>query len=472
VDPLLAETLSSESIKKDSQPVSAPYLFRVFEYARPQALPSRHSLADLDQVVIGRGAQNEFERLRSNGRQLRITVPDRWMSSLHARLYFRGAQWVLEDAGSRNGSFVGGARVAQRTLADGDLIELGHAMFLFRALLRPRAEAAPDLDGADLDPRMGLSTLSPALADDLEQLRRIAPSPVSVLITGESGTGKEVIARAVHLLSGRGGPFVAINCGALAPNLVESELFGYRRGAFSGALEDRLGLVRSAQGGTLLLDEIGELPLGAQVALLRVLQEREVMPVGATRPVSVEFRLCAATHRPVRELVDEGRVRADFMARISGYDVHLPPLRARREDLGLLIGVLLRRGANERVASVSFTKEAARALFAYSWPLNVRELEKCLGTAVVLDGDGPISVEHLSPEVRQARIASADQGSSPPLTEEEQRFRDRLIALLTQHRGNLSAIARELGRDRVQVRRWLRRFRIEGQTFRSAGRTT
>jgi DNA-binding NtrC family response regulator len=472
VDPPLVETLSSESIKKDSQTVSAPYLFRVFEYARPLAPPSRHSLADLDQVVIGRGSQNEIERLRSNGGQLRIAVPDRWMSSLHARFYSRGARWQLEDAGSRNGSFVDGARVAQHTLADGDLIELGHTMFLFRVLPRPRAETAPDLDGADLDPRMGLSTLSLTLAGDLERLRRIAPSPVSVLITGESGTGKEVIARALHALSGRGGPLVAINCGALAPNLVESELFGYRKGAFSGANEDRLGLVRSAQGGTLLLDEIAELPLGAQVALLRVLQEREVVPVGATRPVGVEFRLCAATHRPVRELVDRGRIRADLLARISGYDVHLPPLRERREDLGLLIGVLLRRVADERAASVSFTKEAARELFAYDWPLNVRELEKCLGTAVVLDGDGPIRAEHLSPEVQQARLASADQGKPPPLAEEDQRLHDRLVALLTQHRGNLSAIARELGRDRVQVRRWLRRFRIDEQMFRSAGGRT
>ncbi len=444
-----------------------PYLLRVFECARPLARPWLHSLAGLDQVIVERGAESAIERLAPEAR-LRIRVPDRWMSVTHARLRRAGARWMLEDMGSRNGSFVDGVRVEQRTLADGDLIELGHTFFLFRIFQGARADAPPDLDGADLDPRLGILTLSPALAADLERLRRIAPSPVSVLITGESGAGKELVARAIHQISGRTGPFVAVNCGALPPNLVESELFGYRRGAFSGAFEDRLGLVRTAHGGTLLLDEIGDLPLSAQVALLRVLQEREVLPIGATRPVGVDLRLCAATHHPLHELAGDGRFRSDLLARVRGYHMHLPPLRARREDLGLLIGALLQRIMGDRAASMSFTKAAARALFSHDWPMNVRELEQCLSAAVVLDGEGFIDVEHLSLDVRQSATITADHRSSPDLDEEDKGLRDRLIALLARHRGNLSAVARELGRDRVQVRRWLRRFRIDGQAFRLA----
>src|SRR5262249_27344255 len=163
------------------------------------------------------------------------------------------------------------------------------------------------------------------------------------LIEGETGTGKEVIARAIHGLSGRPGPLVAVNCAALAPSIVQSELFGYRKGAFSGAADDRLGLIRSADRGTLLLHEIGDLAAPAQAAILRALQERRVMPVGSTGEVAVDVRFCAATHRRLQELVRSGDFREDLLARLSGFVIRVPPLRERREDLGLLISTIIGR---------------------------------------------------------------------------------------------------------------------------------
>jgi sigma-54 dependent transcriptional regulator, acetoin dehydrogenase operon transcriptional activator AcoR len=287
------------------------------------------------------------------------------------------------------------------------------------------------------------------------------------VINAESGTGKELIARAIHALSKRSGAFVAINCGAIPQSLVETELFGYRKGAFSGASEDRLGMIRAADGGTLFLDEIGDLPPASQAAFLRVLQEREVLPIGATKPVSVDVRLVAATHRPLEELVSKGTFRADLLARISGYTVRLPPLRERREDLGMLIAALLARLAGKNADKVTFSPAAARALFKHHWPLNIRELEKCLETSVVLARGGPILPEHLPDGVRSAlqqRTASADPAPEEEprvLSDEDRARKDELALLLEQHNGNVSAVARAMGKARTQIQRWIRRYGIE-----------
>src|SRR5207302_1217977 len=189
---------------------------------------------------------------------------------------------------------------------------------------------------------------------------------------GETGTGKEVIARAIHAASRRPGAFVAVNCGALAPNLVESELFGHKKGAFSGATEDHNGLVRAADKGTLLLDEIGDLPVPTQAALLRVLQQREVLPLGTTKPMPVDLRVVAASHRDLEAEVGAGRFREDLWSRLAGYTAQLPALRDRREDLGLLVAALLARLVQTR--PIRFTSEAGLALVQYDWPRNVREL--------------------------------------------------------------------------------------------------
>ncbi|MSP63755.1 MAG: sigma-54-dependent Fis family transcriptional regulator [Myxococcales bacterium] len=324
---------------------------------------------------------------------------------------------------------------------------------------RPRRRAARTA-------RPGPAPLSGPLGRHFADLETVARSPVSVVLRGETGTGKEVIARAVHTLSRRPGDFVAMNCGALPDHLVESELFGHKKGAFSGATEDRPGLVRAAHQWTLFLDEIGDLPAPSQAAFLRVLQEREVVPVGATRPVRVDLRLVAATHRDLDALVAEGRFRADLWARIAGFTFTLPPLRQRREDLGMLIATLVHRITSGAAERVSFSSEAARALFHHAWPQNVRELEKCLGAAVVLARGERIELEHLPETVRAVPTAQAHSESTEgvddrPLTVEEQRHRDELQELLAKHAGNISAVARALGKARMQVHRWIKRYRLQ-----------
>ena len=351
-----------------------PYLFLTLQCDRPLEKGARFSLAGVDRVSLGRGPALQAERLQESGATLlRIAVPDPRMSGMHARVHKVLGNWVIEDAGSKNGTFVDGQRITTSPLADDALIELGHSFFVFKESL-PRAEPA-FLDGRDLRPlARGLVSLSPAFTVALLKVATFARGRVPVLVCGESGTGKELIASAIHQLSGRTGPFVPVNCGALPANLVESELFGYRKGAFSGAVEDRPGLVRSSEHGTLLLDEIGDLPLPAQATLLRVLQESEVLPVGGTKPVKVDLRVVAATHRDLAALADEEKFRADLLARLDGATIVLPPLRERREDFALIASALIEKIAGDLAREVTFSVDAARALLMHDWPLNVREL--------------------------------------------------------------------------------------------------
>jgi transcriptional regulator with GAF, ATPase, and Fis domain len=391
------------------------------------------------------------------------------MSQTHACLRRAGNHWLIEDAHSKNGTRVNGAAVEQVVLADGDVLELGQSFFVFRDAPGVEEGAPPVLEERDLRSFMpGLPTWLPGLARDLDGLESLARSRSPIVIRGESGTGKEVVARAVHEVSGRSGALVAVNCGAIAENLVESELFGHRKGAFSGADEDRPGLVRSADQGTLFLDEIGDLPPKAQTALLRVLQEREVLPVGATRPVKVDTRLVVATHRDLDAMVAGGRFRADLLARIGGFNLSLPPLRERHEDLGLLIVALLRRLPRESAERVAFSRAAARSLFAYDWPLNVRELERALEVAVVLARAGPIELDHLPKALREVkrRGLAVPAATSEDPAEKQRRRKDELVALLRNHLGNVSAVGRALGKTRAQVHRWIKRFQIDVKTFR------
>jgi transcriptional regulator with GAF, ATPase, and Fis domain len=286
----------------------------------------------------------------------------------------------------------------------------------------------------------------------------MAPSDVTVLLHGETGTGKELVARALHALSGRDGPFVPVNCGALPDTLVESELFGYRRGAFSGALEDRPGLVRSAARGTLFLDEIGDLPLAPQASLLRVLQEHEVRPVGSTATVAVDARFVCATHRDLAAMVSEGSFRADLLARLSGFVVELPPLRQRREDLGVIVATLLARLAPSR-RGIRFTAAAATAILGHGWTGNVRELEQSLARALALAGDSDrIDLEHL--DLRAGPQRAEARHRPVPLSGADEKLREELLRSLEATGGNVSEVARQLGKDRKQIRRWIERFGI------------
>jgi transcriptional regulator with PAS, ATPase and Fis domain len=290
----------------------------------------------------------------------------------------------------------------------------------------------------------------------------MARSPQSILVGGESGTGKELIARAVHTLSGRSGKFVAVNCGSLPETLAEAELFGYRRGAFSGAVAERTGYLRAADGGTVFLDEIADLRPPSQAALLRVLQERQVVPLGDERPVPLDVRFCAATHRSLPELVATERFRGDLHARLLGFELQLPPLRDRREDLGLLLRALLRR----RGQAATLTAAAARRLFAYPWPYNIRELEQALGAALALAGDQPIDRPHLPAALAEQSAHTPASGNRRPLREDEVAQRAELVRLLSLHRGNVAAVGRAMGKGRQQIHRWLDRYELDLEAFR------
>ncbi|HSK04022.1 MAG TPA: sigma 54-interacting transcriptional regulator [Kofleriaceae bacterium] len=434
-------------------------LVLVLECSRPRAGSVRYRLNDLTGVALGRGPDRRAER---TGTELTIRVPDRWMSSRHARIEPSFGRWVLTDTESKNGTIVDGHTTKRAVLTDGSLIELGHTLFIFFERLSIEADAPAMLELLPNEGPPGFSTLMPAWAVELARLRQIASSEIPMLIEGESGSGKEVIARAIHGQSGRGGAFVPVNCGALPDNLVESELFGYKKGAFSGAQQDHDGLVRAANGGTLFLDEIGDLPASSQAALLRVLQEREVMPVGGTRAVPIDLRGVAATHRDLDDMVAENSFRHDLFARLAGFRVTVPTLAERRTDLGILIGALHARMFPPD--HPGFDIDAARLLLRYPWPLNVRELEQALATAQVLAGTEAIRAEHLPDTVRTGRPPGAPR--PVVLNENDQKVRDQVVAALREHQGNVSAVARALDKDRKQIQRWIKRFGLDPGSYR------
>jgi len=447
----------------DDRVVESACLIRLLECDSPGAGSTRHSLRGIDQCVIGRGDKRDAHR---DGTTLRLDVPDRRVSSAHARLWKTYGRWMLEDAGSKNGSYVDWVKTKSTTLTDGAVIRCGHTVFLFVDRL-PEMGIAADAHTSELESALpGLISLNRDLSATYEAVAKVARTNVEVLITGESGTGKELLARALHAVSKCKGDFVAVNCGAIPPNMVEGQLFGWRRGAFSGAVDDRPGYIRSADCGTLFLDEIGDLPLAPQAALLRSLQEGEVVPVGEARPIKVDTRLVAATHRDLYAMVQKDEFREDLLARVRGFEAEIPPLRERREDMGMLIAVLLERAAGPGAELPRISTRAARALLTYAWPQNVRELEKCLAAALALADKGTIRVEHLPAALRSKTNQDAPEPEppGPPVEPEEQR--SVLEELLREHKGNVAAVARAMGTSRSQVHRMLKRFGIDPASFR------
>jgi transcriptional regulator of acetoin/glycerol metabolism len=421
-----------------------PSLVLVLNAASPFAPPIPISLAAIDAVGLGRGPC--WRVVETGARRLRVDIADSAASATHAELERANARWSIVDTQSKNGTLVNGLRVGRAELGPEDLVEIGSSFFLLRPVVVLPEPSLP-----------GLPTLNPQLAQELRLLARVARSRVPILFLGDSGTGKEISARAVHELSGRAGPFVPVNCGAIPDALVASELFGARRGAFSGAVADRAGMVVAAHGGTLFLDEIAELSEPSQAALLRVLASGEVMALGSSTPATVDCRIIAATNRNLAECVAEGRFRGDLYARLRGHVVTIPRLRARREDIGLLVATLLSR-LGERARTVVLSRAAARALLSYPWPYNVRELEHAVTRALtILDGN-EIRLEHLPAEVAEPTRA----GGLDHVSDE----REKLLRLLRGHGGNLSAVARALETSRSQLGRLLERYAIDVTQFR------
>jgi two-component system response regulator HydG len=294
-------------------------------------------------------------------------------------------------------------------------------------------------------------------------LNQIVDSDASVLVTGESGTGKELVARALHRLGARkAGPFVAINCGAMPESLLESELFGHARGAFTDARSDRPGLFVQASGGTLFLDEIGDMPLGMQVTLLRALQERKVRPVGGDREIPFDVRIVAATNRDLESAVAEKRFREDLFFRINVIHVEAPPLRARGNDVLLLAQSFVDHFATRTGKRVTgLAAPAAERLLAYNWPGNVRELQNCIERAVAVTRLEQLAVDDLPERIRDYHVshvlvAGEDPSELVPMEEVERRYIDRVMQAVS---GNKSLAAKVLGFDRTTLYNKLKKQR-------------
>lgn len=446
------------------RPQEWPFIFSIMQAEGPHFDPSRHSLFRVQRLEIGRSIDASATRHpQVGGEHLSLAFADPWMSTRHAEIRREGNRFVLRDLASRNHTFVNGSRIDETTLRDGDILELGNTFFLFRDRVTVAPEFPDDAAASSQAKYAPLVSLSPTLERTFRRLDHVAAALVTVFLGGETGVGKEVVARELHERSKRPGPFVAVNCAAIAPTLLESELFGHRKGAFSGATENRLGHVRSADGGTLFLDEIGDMPLQAQGALLRVLQEREVVAVGASTAVRVDIRVVAATHRNLDDLVVQGGFRADLRARLLGVAIDLPPLRARMEDIGVLTSTLIcRHFATARPLSL----EAARALVACAYVGNVRELDRRIAAAAGLAGGGSIGAASLlfdregslpfgrPPEVARHAVAVEE------LSTTDAERRTWLLGLLEKHGWNVSAVARATGKGRTQIQRWMLRYQL------------
>jgi len=453
-------------------PRTEPALYVLLEGERPLAGGLRVSLDGIKVVEIGRGEQRQWSV--RNG-EAELQMPDARTSRRHARLVREEADaaWLLEDLGSTNGTCVGTSRIASAVIEEPTIFMVGTTAFLL--LPAEPVETHTKLIEHDVgNARLrGMATFTPAIASSLPRLERVAKSNLSILLLGESGTGKEVLARAVHDLSRRAGPFVAINCGALAPTLVESQLFGFVKGAFSGATRDEPGLVRASSGGTLFLDEIGELPPSAQATLLRVIQEREVLPVGGTRAVPVDLRVVAATLQPIAQ---SPSFRTDLYARVAAFVHRLPTLRERRGDLGILVADLLAQLAPERAMQIA--PDLVIALAIHDWPMNVRELAHVLSVACVTCADDVLRLKDTGDALPRASTPppSGEPGARPSrpsggiaksLSEEDVRVRDEIVAILTRSEGNVTEVSRVMAKTRTQIHRWMKRFGIDPETFRA-----
>lgn len=313
------------------------------------------------------------------------------------------------------------------------------------------------------DPPGGMVGRSDVMEAFYQEIRQVAGSSATVLLTGETGTGKERAARAIHDLSARAaGPFVPVNCAALAEGVLESELFGHRRGAFTGAVADREGLIQSAEGGTLFLDEIGDVSPAVQKRLLRVLQEREVVPVGGSRATPVDVRLVAATHRDLPARVQDGSFREDLFFRINVFHIRLPPLRDRRGDVPLLVEHALGEAGSSGGASVS--PLAMRALLAHPWPGNVRQLLSALESARIRSDGATIQAHHLPEEIRAAVGVGAGHDALDDRyrnREDDDTERARIEAALAEADGVRVRAAELLGMGRTTLWRKMREYGLE-----------
>jgi DNA-binding NtrC family response regulator len=346
---------------------------------------------------VSLGWNDDGERVIGRDETCAVRLSGSDVSRRHASLRRAESELVISDLESRNGVRVNGRPVTSARLGPGDVVRLGGWVGVITSGPGDFAELAPGLFGGRV------------LAEALASLEKAAESDLPVVLEGETGTGKEVVTRSLHAWSGRSGPLVAVNCASLPEGLAEAELFGYRRGAFTGADRASPGFFRSAEGGTLLLDEVSDLPMSVQAKLLRVLEQREVQPLGETRTVAVDVRMVVASQGSLEQAVEEGRFRADLLARLEGVTVRLPPLRKRREDVPRLFSHFLGEQSQGRAPAIEV--DFVERLLVHDWPFNVRELVLLVRRLLVLHGnESTLHSHHLPERMGEPPLA---EGSSP-----------------------------------------------------------
>jgi two-component system, NtrC family, response regulator AtoC len=385
-----------------------------------------------------------------------IFIQDPSITRVHAIVHLDGTV-SIEDAGSRNGTVVLGTPLSpgeRAPLPVGAVIQVGHAVLvLVRKRATAEAEARED----------SMIVASEAMSGLVEKLPVIATSLLNVLILGETGVGKELAARAIHRLSARAaGPFLALNCAAIPESLIDSELFGHAKGAFTGALEAKVGLIEAASGGTLFLDEVGDLSLLAQAKLLRAIESGEVMPVGSVRTKRVDVRVVAATNRDLVARMREGGFREDLYFRVNGTSIRIPPLRERRADVGPLAEWFAERAA-ARLDRPSPTLDptALAVLSAHHWPGNVRELRSVVELAVAFArGARVLRADHIQLPVERPGFSSTSATLPPPPLQVESSERERIVLALARAGGNQTVAANLLGVSRRTLIRRMEDFAI------------
>jgi two-component system response regulator AtoC len=420
-------------------------------------------------LVAGKGcflthALDKAEIRIGRERTCEIVIDDSIFSRQHAVLRV-GKALTIEDLGSTNGVVLNGQRLAKNVaapLAIGDAFHIGPYAFLIAAGDATQTSSSR-LSGSDR-----LRVEDPTMEGVPGFVREVARSSTSVLILGETGVGKDVLAETLHVLSGRKGEVARVNCAALAEPLIESELFGHEKGAFTGAATTKIGLLESAQGGTVFLDEIGELPLATQAKLLRAIESREVLRLGSIRPISIDVRFLAATNRDLPAEVAAKRFRHDLYFRLDGITLTIPPLRERGHRIaGLAARFLEQACVAARRPLRPLAIETLEVLEAHDWPGNVRELKAVIDRALLLSRDGAIGVRHLafSPRVDDSRdepveTAEADDPFLATLSPAQLAERAQYVDALEKSAGNQTRAAKLLGVSRSTMTNRLRLFRI------------
>ncbi len=416
----------------------------------------------------GKSLVSDKERLRCGAHPTNdlVLAEDRTASRHHFEIINTERGWLLVDLNSTNGTFLDGRRIERAYLSAGAQIRAGSSTLTF-APIDEEVTVEPDREGE----LCGLVGQSIQMRQVFALIKKIAPMDVSVIIGGETGTGKELVARAIHELSGRKkGPMVVLDCGAIPPNLIESELFGHEKGSFTGAMTERPGAFERAHGGTIFLDELGELRLDLQPKLLRVLENREVRRVGGNDTLEVDCRVIAATNRDLPKEIAAGNFREDLFFRLSVINIQLPPLRQRREDIPLILKrALAEPEVVARHGKKRISPEALSLLMAYAWPGNVRELMNVLSHVLAFSEGEEVLPEHLPPRVR------GQQREGPLPFNEHLTFKDAkeqllenfereyITSVLTRCEGNLSRAARESGLHRKSIERLVKKYQLDAK---------